>query len=119
MFTELTSAVSRWWKKCPLRRSHWEQTLLSGEKALYLFASDGFAKVQWYSALLWGAQPEGGVPRAVEHLYESFCASVRAVTTVPHLLPAVRASWLRRMLRPSGSREMWSLVSHLALMTTR
>ncbi len=81
--------VSRWWKKCPLRLSHPEQTLLSGERALYLFASDGFAKVQWYSALLWGAQPEGGVPRAVEQQYESFCANVRAVTTVPHLLPAV------------------------------
>ena len=87
-------AGCRWWKKCPLRLAHSEQTLLSGERALYLFASDGFAKVQWYSALLWGAQPEGGVPRAVEQLYESFCASVRAVTTVPHLLPAVSTTRL-------------------------
>ena len=66
------------------------QALLSGEHGLYIFASDGFAKAQWYSALLWCTQPDGCVPRSVEALYDAFCTRVRAASSVEHLLPAVR-----------------------------
>lgn len=85
------NATSRWWKKCPLLLSSPTQTLLSGEHGVYIFASDGFAKVQWHAALLWGTQSDGGVPRAVETLYDAFCTSVRATSSVAHLLPSVRS----------------------------
>ena len=80
----------RWWKKCPLLLSCTSQALLSGEHGVFIFASDGFAKTQWHAALTWATQLDGGVPRTVETLYDAFCSSVRATSSVAHLLPSVR-----------------------------
>lgn len=84
--TEGLRGKSKWWKKCPLEISHPDKPLLSQQTSFFMFASDGFAKTQWYGVLLWGAQG-GGVPRTVEGMFDAFSASVRMASTIPHLLP--------------------------------
>lgn len=54
-------AEHRWWKKCPLAVEHPENVLLSQQTSFYLFASNGFAKAQWYGVLQWGSA--GDLPR--------------------------------------------------------
>ena len=54
-------AAHRWWKKCPLAVEHFENVLLSQQTSFYLFASNGFAKAQWYGVLQWGSA--GDPPR--------------------------------------------------------